>query len=44
VEAAANERGVDMLDAPVSGGNAGARAGTMAVLVGGDLARGNDGG
>jgi len=38
VEAAANERGVAVLDAPVSGGNAGATAGTMAVLVGGDQA------
>ncbi len=32
------ERGVDVLDAPVSGGVPGARAATLAVLVGGDEA------
>lgn len=30
------ERGVDFLDAPVSGGRAGAEAGTLTMLVGGD--------
>lgn len=30
------ERGVDVLDAPVSGGQAGAEAGRLAVMVGGD--------
>jgi len=30
------ERGVSMLDAPVSGGEGGAKAGTLAVMVGGD--------
>ncbi len=30
------ERGVKMLDAPVSGGDAGAIAGTLAIMVGGD--------
>src|SRR5262245_28932483 len=30
------ERGVDVLDAPVSGGASGARSGKLAVLVGGD--------
>lgn len=29
-------RGVDMIDAPVSGGTAGAEAGTLTVMVGGD--------
>jgi 3-hydroxyisobutyrate dehydrogenase len=33
---AGEARGVSVLDAPVSGGNAGATAGTMAVMVGGD--------
>lgn len=32
------ERGVDVLDAPVSGGTAGAEAGTLAVMVGGPAA------
>src|SRR3989475_7967192 len=32
------ERGVDVLDAPVSGGVPGARSGKLAVLVGGDAA------
>jgi len=35
LEAAARARGVHLLDAPVSGGPAGARAGTMTVMVGG---------
>jgi 3-hydroxyisobutyrate dehydrogenase-like beta-hydroxyacid dehydrogenase len=30
------DRGVDMLDAPVSGGIAGATAGTLSIMVGGD--------
>jgi 3-hydroxyisobutyrate dehydrogenase-like beta-hydroxyacid dehydrogenase len=30
------ERGVEMLDAPVSGGIAGAEAGTLSIMVGGD--------
>jgi 3-hydroxyisobutyrate dehydrogenase len=29
------EQGVDMLDAPVSGGDSGAKAGTLAIMVGG---------
>ena len=33
------ERGVEVLDAPVSGGVTGAAAGTLAVMVGGDAAR-----
>ena len=33
------ERGVEVLDAPVSGGVVGAEAGTLAVMVGGDAAR-----
>jgi 3-hydroxyisobutyrate dehydrogenase len=36
VAAAGAERGIAVLDAPVSGGNAAAEAGTLAVLVGGD--------
>ncbi len=34
----AAERGVASLDAPVSGGDSGARAGTLAIMVGGDRA------
>ena len=34
----ANDRGVQFLDAPVSGGVVGARKGTLAVMVGGDEA------
>jgi 2-hydroxy-3-oxopropionate reductase len=34
----AAERDVQMLDAPVSGGDVGARAGTLAIMVGGDPA------
>lgn len=30
-----NEKGVEMLDAPVSGGDTGANAGTLAIMVGG---------
>jgi 3-hydroxyisobutyrate dehydrogenase len=36
VHAAAQARGVAMLDAPVSGGTAGAAAGTLTFIVGGD--------
>jgi len=36
VGAAAAERGVSVLDAPVTGGAAGARAGALTVMVGGD--------
>ncbi|TPW16010.1 MAG: 2-hydroxy-3-oxopropionate reductase [Halothiobacillaceae bacterium] len=32
------ERGVDMLDAPVSGGTQGAAEGTLSIMVGGDVA------
>jgi len=35
---AAKSRGVDVLDAPVSGGVAGAEAGTLTIIVGGDEA------
>lgn len=33
--AALRERGMEMLDSPVSGGEAGARAGTLSIMVGG---------
>jgi 3-hydroxyisobutyrate dehydrogenase len=36
VAAALAEKGVGMLDAPVSGGDIGAKAGTLAIMVGGD--------
>jgi 3-hydroxyisobutyrate dehydrogenase len=36
VAAAARERGVDVLDAPVAGQNVGAQAGTLAIYVGGE--------
>ncbi len=36
VAAAAHTRGLSMLDAPVSGGTAGAEAGTLTFMVGGD--------
>lgn len=36
VAAAAREHGVEVLDAPVSGGDRAARAGTLAVMVGGE--------
>lgn len=36
VHAAASERGIELLDAPVSGGTAGAAAGTLTFMVGGD--------
>ena len=35
---AAQERGIDTLDAPVSGGDVGAKAGTLSIMVGGDEA------
>ncbi len=35
---AAAERGVEMLDAPVSGGSQGAEAGTLTIMAGGDAA------
>ena len=35
---AAAEKGIDALDAPVSGGDTGARNGTLAIMVGGDKA------
>ena len=38
VEPKARERGVHFLEAPVSGGVSGARAATLAVMVGGDVA------
>jgi 3-hydroxyisobutyrate dehydrogenase len=38
VGAACAERGVSMLDAPVSGGDVGAKAGTLAIMVGGEAA------
>ncbi|MBT8766837.1 3-hydroxyisobutyrate dehydrogenase [Metapseudomonas boanensis] len=38
VHAAAKARGIEMLDAPVSGGTAGAAAGTLTFMVGGDAA------
>ncbi len=37
VESRAKERGVHFLESPVSGGVAGARAATLAVMVGGDV-------
>lgn len=38
VAAALLERGIDMLDAPVSGGLPGATNGTLSIMVGGDVA------
>jgi 3-hydroxyisobutyrate dehydrogenase len=38
IGAALAERGVRMLDAPVSGGDQGAIAGTLAIMIGGDAA------
>ena len=38
LEAAARERGVQFLDAPVSGGSTGAEEGTLTIMVGGDPA------
>lgn len=36
--AAAAQRGIDLLDAPITGGPSGARDGTLGIMVGGDLA------
>lgn len=36
IGAALKEKGIDMLDAPVSGGDLGAIAGTLAIMVGGE--------
>ena len=36
IETRANELGLHALDAPVSGGDTGARAGTLSIMVGGD--------
>ncbi|HIC70036.1 MAG TPA: NAD(P)-dependent oxidoreductase, partial [Candidatus Latescibacteria bacterium] len=36
VAAALKEKGVNMLDAPVSGGDVGAKQGTLSIMVGGD--------
>ena len=36
VAAKMGAKGIDMLDAPVSGGDLGAKAGTLAIMVGGD--------
>ena len=38
IDAAASARGVHFLDAPVSGGPAGAQAGTLGIMVGGERA------
>ena len=38
IRAAAESRGIDILDAPVSGGDEGARAGNLTILVGGESA------
>lgn len=38
VAEAARRQGVDMLDAPVSGGSQGAEAGTLSIMAGGDAA------
>ena len=38
LEAAAKKRGVQFLEAPVSGGTSGAKAATLAIMVGGDPA------
>ncbi|MGV3720298.1 MAG: NAD(P)-dependent oxidoreductase [Actinomycetota bacterium] len=35
ISAALGEKGVEMLDAPVSGGDVGAKAGTLSIMVGG---------
>lgn len=35
IAAALSDRGVEMLDAPVSGGDVGAKAGTLSIMVGG---------
>ena len=38
LHAAASERGVAAMDAPVSGGDVGARNGTLSIMIGGDAA------
>lgn len=38
IAAAAAERGVAAIDAPVSGGDVGARGGTLSIMIGGDAA------
>ena len=38
IQQTARARGIDILDAPVTGGDEGARAGTLAILVGGETA------
>jgi 3-hydroxyisobutyrate dehydrogenase-like beta-hydroxyacid dehydrogenase len=38
IAAELKERGIDFLDAPVSGGASGAAAGTLSIMVGGDVA------
>lgn len=38
IAAALRERGIEMLDAPVSGGEAGARDATLSIMVGGETA------
>lgn len=38
IAAALREKGVEMLDAPVSGGDVGAKAGTLSIMVGGEEA------
>ena len=38
LEAAASDRGAGFLDAPVSGGQAGAQRGQLTIMVGGDAA------
>lgn len=38
IAAAGAQRGLRVLDAPVTGGDSGAKAGTLSILVGGDLA------
>ena len=42
IAAAGGEKGVPVLDAPVSGGDRGAREGTLSIMVGGDEAVFND--
>ena len=37
IKSVADQRGVEILDAPVSGGDEGARAGNLTILVGGDI-------
>ncbi|HEX6387247.1 MAG TPA: NAD(P)-dependent oxidoreductase [Anaerolineae bacterium] len=39
IAAALRERGVHMLDAPISGGSEGAERGTLSIMVGGDAAQ-----